>query len=304
MTERPLKNRAASVHQRLLNLSKTQGRPFNEVLQYYAMERFLYRLVQSGHGDRFILKGALMLSVWKVSVSRPTMDIDLLGHMENDIEAVCAVARRACAQTVEPDGLAFDPESVAGERIAEDADYSGVRFRVNGTLGNARLAVQVDVGFGDAVFPRPVLVEYPTLLRLPAPVLRAYTRESTVAEKFCAMVALDLLNSRMKDFFDIALLCREFDFDGTTLAEAVTRTFERRRMSVPASPVSFSPDFAARPDKQAQWRAFVRRTHLAGVPLDFGDTVRVVREFLQPVAESLAARQPFNRTWPPAGPWR
>jgi hypothetical protein len=228
VTHRPSKNVAHSVHQRLLNKAKESGRPFNELLQYYAMERFVYRLSKSPQAGDFILKGALMFRVWKAAAFRPTRDIDLLGRLKNDIEGVCGAVRKACNQDVEPDGMTFDAASVEGARITEAAEYEGVRVSFKGNLGNARVYLQVDVGFGDRVTPAAKMVEYPAILDLPPPRLRGYNRESTVAEKFHAMVRHDLLNSRMKDFFDIWLLSRQFDFDGKTLSAAVKGTFTNR----------------------------------------------------------------------------
>ena len=183
MTKRSPKNIPASVRQRLLDKAKETGRPFNEVLQYFAMERFLYRLSRSPYADNFVLKGALMLTVWEVPLTRPTMDIDLLGRINNSIETIGEVTKEICQQEVEPDGLAFDIASIEAERIAEDADYEGIRVRFRGSLGTARIVMQLDIGFGDIVIPSPEPTNYPTLLDLPAPYLRGYSRESTIAEK-------------------------------------------------------------------------------------------------------------------------
>lgn len=219
---------AASVRQRLLNKARETGRPFNELLQYFAMERFLYRLSRSVHADKFVLKGALMLAAWQAPVTRPTMDIDLLGITDNGVDAIVTVVEDICRQEVGPDGLLFDASSVEAERIVEDADYAGVRVRFRGTLGTARITMQLDIGFGDVVVPKPEVVHYPAILDFPAPCLRGYSRESAVAEKFEAMVKLGVLNSRVKDFFDIWLLSRQFDFDGTIMAQALTETFVTR----------------------------------------------------------------------------
>ncbi len=208
MTRRPVVDTVASVRQRLLNIARDNSRPFSEVLQYFAMERFLYRLGKSGHGRNFILKDALMLVAWEAPLARSTKDIDLLGRMNNTIEDVVDAIKAACSLEVIPDGLLFDVKSVVGQRIAEEADYEGVRVRFRGNLGNARITMQVDVGFGDVIVPRPAEVDYPTLLDLPAPRLLGYSRESAIAEKFEAMVKLGTLNSRMEDFFDIWLLSR------------------------------------------------------------------------------------------------
>jgi hypothetical protein len=199
-------NLAASIRQRLLNKARETGRPFNEILQYFAIERFLYRLATSPHADKFVLKGALMFTAWQAPLSRPTRDIDLLGLTNNSIDAIVAMTQTICTQAVEPDGLTFEPEGVEGERIVEGADYEGVRVRFRGSLGTARITMQLDIGFGDVVIPQPVMVEYPTILPLSAPRLRGYSRESAIAEKFEAMIKLGILNSRMKDFFDVWLL--------------------------------------------------------------------------------------------------
>jgi len=206
------KNIAASVHQRLLNKAREASRPFNELLQHFAIERFIYRLSKSPHADRFVLKGALMFSAWTGSMSRPTMDIDLLGKIRNSLESIVAVVKDACEIKVENDGIVFHKDTVSAARITEDADYKGIRVLVRGNLGSTRLFLQVDIGFGDVIIPGPSKVKYPVLLDFPPPELDGYTMESTVAEKFQAMMKLGLLNSRMKDFYDIWFLSRNFDF--------------------------------------------------------------------------------------------
>lgn len=203
MRKEPIKNIAASVRQRLLYLAGEANRPFSELLQYYAMERFLYRLSKSPHRKKFVLKGALMFTVWEAPLSRPTMDIDLLGKTRNSMDNLVAVIQGACLQDVEPDGLSFDEKSVDAERIIEDADYEGVRVRFRSLLDTARCMIQLDVAFGDVISPSFLSIIFPTLLDMPAPRLQGYSMESTIAEKFEAMVKLGVLNSRMKDFYDI-----------------------------------------------------------------------------------------------------
>jgi predicted nucleotidyltransferase component of viral defense system len=190
MTRRLLKDVAASVRQRLLNKARESGRPFNEVLQYYAMERFLFRLSKSRHSRRFVLKGALMINVWKGPLSRPTMDIDLLGRGSNAVEDLITTFKEICLISVEPDGLAFDPDSIEGERIVEDADYEGVRIRFRANLGNSRISMQIDVAFGDVIVPSASAANYPSVLDSLPLALHGYSRESAIAEKFQVMVKL------------------------------------------------------------------------------------------------------------------
>jgi len=303
VTDRPLKNVAGSVHQRLLNKARETGRPFNELLQYYAMERFLYRLSESRQAEDFVLKGALMFRVWQVSVSRPTMDIDLLGRLKNDIEGICAVVRKACGQDVESDGMTFGAASVKGVRIAEDAEYEGVRVSFRGNLGNARVFLQVDVGFGDIVTPAAKTVEYPAILDFPPPRLRGYSRESTIAEKFHTMVKHNLLNSRMKDFYDVWLLSRQFDFDGRTLSAAVKNTFTNRQTDIPAHPVAFGETFSKDPARVVLWKTFIRKSGLDTAPQPFDEVIALVVQFLGPMAEALAQGMSFEKDWKAGGPW-
>lgn len=304
MKKRPLKDIPASVRQRLLNNARETGRPFQEVLQYFAMERFLYRLAQSPHSHNFILKGALMLTAWRAPASRPTKDIDLLARMDNSVDAVLAIVRDVCGQEVEPDGLVFDAGSLQGMVIKEDADYEGVRLTFRAYLQNARVQMQIDLGFGDVVFPHPTLTDYPTILDYPAPKLRGYTRETAVAEKFEAMTKLGQLNSRLKDFFDIWLLSRQFDFDGPTLAAAITQTFANRKTPMASRPVALTEAFAEDPVKAAQWRGFLRKSRLESAPKELGQVVQALAHFLLPVADAIHEARPFDQLWQAPGPWR
>jgi predicted nucleotidyltransferase component of viral defense system len=297
------KNLAASIRQRLTNVARETGRPFDELLQYYAMERFLYRLSRSTHADKFVLKGALMLAAWGVAETRPTRDIDLLGHLSNRVEDLVSVLREVCGQEVEPDAMVFDVASMKGFVIKEDADYEGVRVTFRGTLQNMRIPMQIDIGFGDIVFPAALVTAYPTILNHSAPMLRAYSRETVIAEKFEAMVKLGPLNSRMKDFYDIWLLARHFDFEGTTLAESIAKTFAHRGTTITADPTAFSDEFATDPTKNTQWRAFVRKSRLAHAPEEFPGTVESVTTFLKPLAVHASQGRSFSKLWRAPGPW-
>lgn len=303
MTGGSPKNMAASVHQRLLNQARQTGRPFNELLQYFALERFLYRLSVSPHAKKFLLKGAMMLRAWRVPLSRPTMDIDLLGRTANQAGQIAEVFRAVCGQTVEPDGLVFDPATITSQAIAEDAEYEGVRVTFKGHLGNARIMMQIDIGFGDVIRPGPAAVELPTLLDFPVPKLLGYTRESSIAEKFHAMVKRAQLNSRMKDFYDIWLLSRRFDFDGAALADAIKATFANRDTPIPADTISFAPAFATDAARVRQWQSFLRKLPKDAAPADFGQVVQTIGIFLQPVASAIHAGASFNGKWTAPGPW-
>ena len=295
------KNIAASVRQLLLNKSRSDGRPFQEYLQYYAMERFLYRLSRSAHVEKFILKGALMLRAWRAPELRPTMDIDVLGRTSNEQTSIVAQVREILSVEVVPDGIVFDVATIQAERIAEDADYQGIRIRFRGGLESARINMQMDVGFGDVVFPEPDDIVLPTLLDFPAPRLQGYSRESMIAEKFEAMVKLRELNSRMKDFYDIWLLSRAFDFGGENLAEAIRLTFERRGTELTSDVIAFLPKFISA--KQVQWLAFRRRLRDDSIVKEFAEVVSAIRTFLSPITQALHTGAPMPGQWIAPGPW-
>ena len=301
MIKGPLKNVAASVHQRLLNIARATGRPFDEVLQYFAMERYLYRLCLSRYSDSFVLKGALLFRVWSIPDSRATRDIDLLGYVDNSAENLAAITEEVCAIEVPTDGLSFDPSSVRAHRIKEDADYEGVRVRFRGRLGNARITMQLDVGFGDMVHPDAVRADYPAMLDLPSPSFRMYPAETVIAEKAQAMVYLGILNSRMKDFYDMWRMSHQFSFRGQDLAEAIERTFENRKTEIVLLDGLIAELLEdERPERQ--WPAFLRKSRLEAPP--FADIVDRIGEFLAPVFEAILNRVEFGQVWRPPGPWR
>ena len=256
------------------------------------MERFLYRLSQSEHVDKFVLKGALLLTAWRAPLSRPTMDIDLLGRTSNNLDVIQAVIRDVCSVETTPDGIVFDPKTVAVERIKEEADYEGVRVRFRGNLSGARVSMQIDVGFGDDVYPEPQSVEYPTILDFASPVLPAYSAETVVAEKLEAMVKLGPINTRMKDFFDVWLLADLYEFDGKALAESVRRTFTRRETPLEPEPFGLSAAFVEDPTKQQQWQPLRRRARDTAAPSMLPDVATTIRNFTSPILEAL------TKNWP------
>ncbi len=255
------KDLPASVRARLLNLARQRSEDLDIVLKRYGIERLLFRLSQSTHRDAFILKGAMLFELWMGQAHRTTKDLDLLGSGSTDIPRLEAIFRELCGLSVEPDGLEFQPDSVKGTEIREDNLYQGVRLTLLARLGAARISLQVDIGFGDAVFPAPEEVEYPSLLGFPSPRLRAYSQATVVAEKFHVMVELGLVNSRLKDYHDIWTILRTFNIAPDTLRQAIQATFQRRQTEIPASfPIGLSKTFAADAQKQLQWKAFLRKT--------------------------------------------
>lgn len=295
---------SASVHQRLLNKARESGHPFDELFQYFSMERFIYRLSKTPHVQKFVLKGALMFTAWNIQATRTTKDIDFLGKLENSVEAMTSIMRDTCNQTVEPDGMSFDHDSVTCNQIIEDAVYEGIRVFIRGNLGKSRVVLQLDVGFGDVVFPSEFDVKYPTILDFPAPTLKGYTKESMIAEKFQAMIKLGELNSRMKDFYDIWLLSKQFDFNGHVLAEAITKTFKIRRTAIPAQPSVFKKSFSEDQTRETQWRAFLRKTVLASTPPSFYEAMTEIKSFLVPLSSAIAGQKSFQKKWKAPGPWK
>jgi hypothetical protein len=269
------------------------------LLQYYAMERFLYRLSKTLHRTRLVLKGALMLHVWDAPLARATKDIDFLGRLDNSLENLERVVRELCAADVEADGMVFDPTTVKTERIKEDADYEGVRVRFVGLLGKARVTMQIDVGFGDVVTPGAETITYPALLDFPAPELSGYPRETVVAEKFHAMVYLRMLNSRMKDFYDVWLLATQYAFDGELLAKAIAATFANRETDIDAAPIAFTADFTEQASTLAQWTAFRNKLPNAQCPEKLSEVV----SFLSDVARACGNGELLKLRWTPRGPW-
>jgi len=306
---RNLSNIPASVHDRLLNRARDTGRPFNELLQYYGIERFLYRLAQTTHARRFVLKGALLLRAVTSAETRPTRDIDLLGEGPPAEERLIRIVREAIRVDVPEDGMTYDPDTVEATGIAETAEYTGVRLTFGGSLGTARVPMQIDIGFGDAVVPGPIRITYPQLLDYGSPRLLGYTLESLIAEKYQAMVDLELANTRMKDFYDVWMLLHRHAFEEQALARAVAATFQRRRTPVPeGSPPALTEAFFTDRQKQTQWRAFLRNIRAGSSP-SLPEAIRDLAEFLQRPSQTARRRNrsgdeaATDVSWSPGGPW-
>ena len=282
-------NVAASVRARLLNVAKAQGVDFNQVLVRFALERILYRMTQSQHADRFLLKGALLFTLWYDMPHRATRDADLLGFGASDLASVAETFRDIAAVAVD-DGIAFDPASVTVEEIRKEAGYGGVRVIITGELAKARCKTQIDVGFGDAVTPAPVDSVYPVLLDdLPAPKLRAYPTYTVISEKLHAIALLGMTNSRLKDYFDLSVLLEREILDTDMLAQAIKATFERRGMSVPdVVPIGLTDEFAHDSSRQSLWLAFLKKNELP--PETLHVIVDRLRSLLAPALNRAALR--------------
>ena len=271
------RNLAASIRARLKQRANAAKQDFNLTLTHYGLERLLYRLSVSDHAGRFLLKGALLFSLWYDRPHRPTRDADLLAFGTDDVDAMVATFREICAIRVD-DGIVFDMSGVKGAEIRKSAGYGGVRIDVPALLDGARIALQVDIGFGDAVTPGPEAVRYPVLLDdLPAPELRAYPKHTVVAEKLHAICLLGMANTRLKDYFDLEVLLREDALDVALLRHAIEATFARRGTAIPIDwPDGLSDAFAGDPVKQAQWKAFLRKNRLA--PAELPDVIARLRD--------------------------
>jgi hypothetical protein len=292
-----------SVRARLLDISRRTGEDANLIWTRYAVERLLYRLSISPHGGQFVLKGAMLFLVWTPDQQyRPTRDLDLLGFGAPSAARIRGVFEDICRAECDPDGLVFDPGSVKVGEIREDLKYQGKRVRITARLGKAVIPLQVDVGFGDAITPPPEEVVYPVLLDFPAPHLRAYRRESAIAEKLHAMVERGMVTSRMKDFHDIFVLARDFAFDGELLADAIRATFSRRETDLPPDvPVTLTEAFAEDADKILQWNAFLRKGGLKMPALP--ELLAELRQFLVPGLRAASGDAPSPGKWRPGGPW-
>ena len=263
-----MSNVATSVRARLLNVAKTQGSNFNQVLVRFALERILYRLSQSQHANHFLLKGALLFTLWYDMPHRATRDADLLGFGASDLDSIAQTFRDIASIMVD-DGIVFDPTSVVADEIRKDAGYAGARILISGELAKARCKTQIDIGFGDAVTPSPIDAVYPVLLSdLPAPRLRTYPVYTVVAEKLQAIVLLGMTDSRLKDYFDLSVLLERETLDIDLLASAIKATFERRGMTVPTVlPIGLTNEFAQDASRQSMWQTFLKKNEIITEPL-------------------------------------
>jgi predicted nucleotidyltransferase component of viral defense system len=298
------KNTAASIRARLLALAQSKGEDYQRVLGRYAIERFLYRLGRSSYRDKFAVKGATLFTLWTGHTHRPTKDLDLLGQGSSGVGEVAQTIRTIC-EIHEEDGVVFDSASVEGTKIKEDDEYDGVRIKLLADLAGARIPMQIDIGFGDAVYPEPELASFPVLLPMGAPVIRAYPREASIAEKFQAMILLDIRNSRMRDFYDIWFIANTWTFDMASLRKAILASFERRGSATPTGvPFALTDDFLNDPRKTQQWSAFVNRLNPGEKAPSLEEVGTVLRAFLLPCISDDSPTKPDILSWTPNQGWK
>lgn len=291
---------AASIKQKLLNYARKEGLNFNALLIRFAMERLLFRLSISSQSTNFYLKGAMLFVLWENDAHRPTKDLDLLFIPQHDQKQLIDIFRKLAQIEATDDGIRIDPDSVHAEKIREENAYGGLRIRLTCALGDLKIPLQIDVGLGDSVFPSADWANFPTLLDFGAPRIRAYPIETVVAEKLQAMVELGMRNSRIKDYYDIYYLSGKFSFSGGTLREAIHLTFQRRKTKMPAAaPEGLGKAFSKNPQKQVQWKAFIRKNRLKA-PDDFEEVVTRIAEFLLPVLKDQSIAE---KIWSSATGW-
>jgi predicted nucleotidyltransferase component of viral defense system len=293
---KPIKDMTASVKARLAIIAKKEKRSFDSVLLLYMQERMLYRLSISEYCERFILKGGLLMFMLTGYKGRPTKDIDLLAEqISNDIENIKKAFLSICKVQCENDGLVFNGDEIEVEEIKKDAEYHGIRVKTNCFLGNARKVVQLDIGFGDIVVPKPQVMECPILLDMKAPTIKVYSLESIISEKFQAMISLSVSNSRMKDFYDIFTLLNTNSFDGRKLQEAVSETLQRRHTTIEKENIIFSDEFFRDENRIKMWKVFLRKINHPNI--EFDEVMRNIIIFLKPIYDAIVYEEEFFATW-------
>jgi len=288
-----------------MNIARAEKIDFDFLLLRYFQERFLYRLAISEFSNRFILKGGLLLICLKMPRSRPTKDIDFLAKEIKNDPAELEYIFKIIANIPCDDGVKFFSTSVISERIKEDADYDGIRIKIDATLGQARKKLQMDIGFGDVIIPQAMPMEFPTLLEGKPPTIKAYSIESIISEKFEAMVKLAMVNSRIKDFYDIYTLSVSYNFQSNDLKKAIESTFHKRKTSIPDDLVVFRSEFHSDEEKQRQWSAFLRKSRLHDVNQGFNEIMERITSFLKPIVNSIKDKTREDKTWDTiAGCWK
>ena len=296
-------NLEVSVLARLKKLSQERNTDYQLILTRYAIERFLYRLSCSKYQESFILKGAILLLAHTNSCYRPTRDLDLLGFIAESGSSLKKIISEICTEDVPNDGVSYLPDTITIIDIREESKYEGKRVKLLAHIGKTRIQIQIDIAFGDAVFPEPERIKYPTLLTFPEPHIRAYPLEAIIAEKLETMISLGIINSRMKDIYDVYTLIKSFSFDGEILSRSIAETFTRRKTALPKNtPIVFSKEFADDNTKKNQWAGFLKKTGLS-ISEELDEILNKISNCIQPIIEHLQSREPFTFFWSAGGPW-
>jgi hypothetical protein len=304
MKESP-KNIAASIQARLRNESMRLGKPFAETLQYFAMERFLYRLSKTRYASKFVLKGGLLFHAWNLPLRRPTKDIDFRGYIDNSHQNIVQIISAVIAEPVPEDGLKFNVDTLTIEETQIDADYQGIRVKFGGQLGRARIPMQLDIGFSDKINPKAETIDYPGLLpELKGVRLKGYPKESVISEKFHAMIYLGEINSRWKDYYDIWLISETFEFDSQSLQRAIEATFKKRKTDIPGErPLALTAEFALA--NRTRWLNFLKKMAMASGDIDdFVSVVEKLWNFLEYPLRSSNDKTEVTRHWLPRHGWQ
>ena len=292
-----LKNKAASIRAKLTNIARAERIDFDALLLRYFQERFIYRLATCEYMTNFVLKGGLFLVCLEVPRARPTKDIDFLAEKIDNSQKKLEDIIKKISQISGDDGVVFNPTSVRSEIIKEETDYEGIRLKITAKLGQARKVLQIDIAFGDTITPHAEIMDFPTILENEMPRIKVYSIESVISEKFEAMIKLGTVNSRMKDFYDIYTLSTSHSFFGSLLKKTIINTFKRRKTEVPESPGVFQEEFCEDKTRKQQWKAFLRKTKLPGMPDDFLEIITKIKVFLQPIILAIRAKKKFDKTW-------
>jgi predicted nucleotidyltransferase component of viral defense system len=299
MKRKEIKDLGASIRARLTNIARETKRDFDAILLQYIQERFLYRLSISPYHLAFVLKGALLFLVYGMPFLRPTKDVDFLVRSKSRDNVTIKNMIQDIARIDVKDGVRFFPESVSLESVMEDADYKGLRVKLKGSLDKARKTLQIDIAFGDVLVAGPVEMEFPLLLDdQPVPRLKIYSKESTVAEKFQSLVKLNILTSRMKDIYDILFLASHQAFDMNLLHKAIVKTFNRRGTPIEDRNSVFTKEFKSSKEKQTQWTAFLRRSHLESYKA-FDKAIDHLELFLEPACSRKSLSSGDELSWNP-----
>lgn len=278
-----IKTLGESIRLKLTHLSIARNRPFDEILRYYGIERFLYRLSVSPHAKKFFLKGGLMLKVWDAEDHRATMDIDLLARTSNKIENLKQIINEVALIKLEKDAIIFNCQNLIVRRAQTGGEYEGASASFSATLVKAHIPILIDIGFNDLIIPEPRMIHYPTLLPLPAPKLLGYTPETVMAEKLESIIKLGLINTRMKDFYDIWTLCRSHKLNSNTTKLAIEKVFSNRKTKL-EYPSSFSKAFYEAPATQQRWNNFL--SAMGKDPIALQDIIFEISNFIKPLLET------------------